>query len=78
MYTSELDQSAGGANPEVLLKDRLKQGRERLDVALEALASLCEPVEPPQGELEHIHYFCGNTEIPSDLKEREPRRAALY
>jgi type I restriction enzyme R subunit len=35
-------------------------------------------VEPPKGELEHIHYFCGNTEIPSDLKEREPQRAALY
>jgi type I restriction enzyme, R subunit len=32
-------------------------------------------VEPPKGELEHIHYFCGNTEIPSDLKEREPQRA---
>ena len=39
---------------------------------------LCEPVEPPKGELEHIHYFCGNTEIPADLKEREPQRAALY
>jgi hypothetical protein len=39
---------------------------------------LCEPVEPPKGELEHIHYFCGNTEIPSDLEEPEPQRAALY
>jgi len=38
----------------------------------------CEPVDPPKGELEHIHYFCGNTETPDDLKEREPRRAALY
>jgi type I restriction enzyme R subunit len=28
--------------------------------------------------LEHIHYFCGNTENPDDLKEREPQRAALY
>jgi type I restriction enzyme R subunit len=35
-------------------------------------------MEPPQGELEHIHYFCGNTEIPADLKEREPQRAGLY
>jgi type I restriction enzyme, R subunit len=35
-------------------------------------------VEPPKGELEHIHYFCGNTEVPSDLQEREPQRAALY
>ena len=78
VYTSELDHSAGGADPEVLLQDRLKKGKERLDDALEALALLCEPVEPPKGELEHIHYFCGNTEIPTDLKEREPQRAALY
>src|SRR5204863_5455207 len=76
--TSDLDHSAGGADPEVLLQDRLKKGRERLDNAMEALILLCEPVEPPKGELEHIHYFCGNTEIPSDLEEREPRRAALY
>jgi len=78
VYTSELDHSAGGADPEVLLQDRLKKGKERLDNAIEALALLCEPVEPPKGELEHIHYFCGNTEIASDLKEREPQRAALY
>ena len=78
VYTSELDHSAGGADPEVLLHDRLEKGKERLDQALEALALLCEPVEPPKGELEHIHYFCGNTEIPSDLEEREPQRAALY
>jgi type I restriction enzyme R subunit len=78
VYTSELDHSAGGADPEVLLQDRLKKGKERLDNALETVALLCEPVEPPRGELEHIHYFCGNTEIPEDLKEREPQRAALY
>ncbi len=78
VYTSELDRSAGGADPEVLLQDRLTKGRERLDGAIEQLAVLCEPVEPPQGELEHIHYFCGNTEIPEDLQQREPHRAALY
>jgi type I restriction enzyme, R subunit len=78
VYTSELDHSAGGADPEVLLQDRLKKGKERLDNAIEALAMLCEPVERPKGELEHIHYFCGNTEIPEDLAEREPQRAALY
>jgi type I restriction enzyme, R subunit len=32
----------------------------------------------PKGELEHIHYFCGNTEIPDDLAEHEPQRVALY
>jgi type I restriction enzyme, R subunit len=78
VYTSELDRSGGGADPDVLLHDRLEKGKERLDQALEALALLCEPVEPPKGELEHIHYFCGNTEIASDLEEREPQRAALY
>ena len=78
VYTSELDHSAGGVDPEVLLKDRLKKGKERLDDALEALPLLCEPVKPPKDELEHIHYFCGNTEIPADLQEREPQRAALY
>jgi type I restriction enzyme R subunit len=78
VYSAELDHSSGGAAPEVLLQDRLKQGKERLDNAIEALALLCEPVEAPKDELQHIHYFCGNTEIPSDLKEREPQRAALY
>ncbi|MDF1593637.1 MAG: restriction endonuclease subunit R, partial [Desulfobacterales bacterium] len=78
VYTSELDHSAGGAAPEVLLQERLKKGKERLDQAMETLALLCEPVEPPKGELEHIHYFCGNTEIPTALQERKPQRAALY
>lgn len=78
VYTSELDHSAGGTAPEILIQNRLKIGKERLDNALQALDLLCEPVEPPKGELEHIHYFCGNTEIPSDLQEREPLRATLY
>ena len=78
VYTSEVDDSDGGPSPEVLMQDRLKKGSERLDGALEAIAMLCEPVEPPKGELEHIHYFCGNTEIPEDLAENEPQRVALY
>ena len=78
VYTSELDRSAGGVDPAVLLQGRLSKGRERLDDAIEALALLCEPVVPPKGELEHIHYFCGNTEIADDLKAREPQRVALY
>ena len=78
VYSSELDHSAGGVDPEVTLQDRLKKGRERLDAAIEQLALLCEPVNPPRGELEHIQYFCGNTEIASDLKEREPQRTRLY
>jgi type I restriction enzyme, R subunit len=78
VYTSELDSSPDGADPQILMQDRLTRGRERLDNALEALALLCEPVEPPRGELQHIHYFCGNTEIPEDLAAHETQRVALY
>jgi type I restriction enzyme R subunit len=79
VYTSELDQSDdSGVDPQILLQDRLTKGRERLDNALDAIKLLCEPVAPPQGELEHIHYFCGNTEISTDLKAHEPQRVALY
>lgn len=78
VYTSDLDDSDGGANPEILLETRLKKGRERLDQAIETVEMLLEPVQPPKGELEHIHYFCGNTEIPEDLQTRETQRVALY
>ncbi len=74
----DLDLSSDGVDPNVLLQDRLKKGKERLDNSIEVLSLLCEAVEPPKGELEHIHFFCGNTEIESDLKDREPHRAALY
>ncbi len=78
VYTSELDHSDGSSASEVLLQDRLEKGRERLEQTLEQLSLLCEPVEPPRSELQFIHYFCGNTEIPSDLLEHEPQRVALY
>ncbi|GAA5483849.1 type I restriction endonuclease subunit R [Haloferula sargassicola] len=78
VYTSELDTSAGGEDPQVMLKDRLKKCRERLDDAIEKLHLLCEPVDEPKGELEHIRYFCGNTEIPAELEKRQPQREALY
>lgn len=78
VYTSELDASDDGASPEVLLQDRLKAGRERLEAAREAMALLCEPIPPPKGELEHIHYFCGNSEVREDLAQHEPQRVALY
>jgi len=78
VYSAELDDSAPGAAPEVLMQDRLTKGRERLEDALEALALICEPVLPPKGEFEHIQYFCGNSEIAEELALREPQRVALY
>jgi type I restriction enzyme R subunit len=78
VYSSELDHSAANVDPDVLMQNRLKAGREKLDDALQQLFHLCEPVPPPRDELEFLRFFCGNTEIASDLKEREPRRVALY
>ena len=78
VYSSELDNSLGGATPDVMLQARLQKGKERLDNALEAIILLCEPVEPPNGELDHIHYFCGNSENPNALSENEHKRTALY
>jgi type I restriction enzyme R subunit len=78
VYTSELDETAPGVRPDVLLQDRLTKGRERVDNAVETLVLLCEPVTPPRSELEYIQYFCGNTEKPEDLADREPNRVALY
>ncbi len=78
VYSSELDHSAGGADPEVLLNERLSKGRERMGAALEAYALLLEPVGPPKDMQAHIRYFCGNTENPDDLADRAPRREALY
>jgi len=79
VYTSELDYDTFEAEDvDVLLKDRLEKGRERLDNALEEIALLCEPVEPPKDSLAYIRYFCGNPENEEDLKDSEVKRTALY
>lgn len=78
VYTSELDDSDDSGSPEILMQDRLERGREKIEAARETLRLLCEPVAPPKGELEHIHFFCGNTEIADDLVAHEPQRIALY
>ncbi|MBT4922482.1 MAG: HsdR family type I site-specific deoxyribonuclease, partial [Rickettsiales bacterium] len=79
VYTNELDYDGFEAKDcDILLKDRLKLGRERLDNALEAVELLCEPVEPPKADIDYIRYFCGNTEIPEELKAREVQRNTLY
>jgi type I restriction enzyme R subunit len=82
VYSAELDTTAGEQASDILMQDRLKKGRERLDQALETLELLCTPVEPPSvqpdRQLAYIHYFCGNVEIPDELKAREYQRFAFY
>jgi len=79
VYTEELDyDDFETTDCDILLKDRLKMGRERLDAALEAVEMLCEPVKAPKADLDYIRYFCGNTEVAEDLKEHEIKRHGLY
>jgi type I restriction enzyme R subunit len=78
VYSSELDHSAGGVDPEVVLQGRLTKGRKRLDESCEAIHLLCEPVPPPRNDDAFRRYFCGNTEVATDLSDRAPLRAAFY
>lgn len=79
VYTSELDYDTfEKGDVDVLLKDRLEKGRERLDNALEEIALLCEPVASPKDSLAYIRYFCGDPENEEDLKANEVKRTSLY
>lgn len=78
VYTSELDDTSSGKEESIDVKDRLTLGKERLDNAIEAMEELLVPVAPPKETPQCIQYFCGNTEIPEDLKQKEPLRTTLY
>ncbi len=78
-YTGEAFAGYDKVDVEGLLKDRLDQGRARLEEAREAVKALCEPVEPPRDTAAYLRCFCaaesGNAE---QLKQNEPKRVALY
>lgn len=80
VYTSdELDLDDGGdAENNVHLKDWLKEGKERLDDAREALRHLCEPVEAPREVEQFLRYFCGDSTDPEALAATEDLRVAFY
>ena len=78
VYSSELDHSAEGVDPAVVLQERLIKGRKRLEEALETAYLICEPVPPPRDDDAFRRYFCGNTEVATDLADREPLRAEFY
>ena len=75
VYTSELDHSAG-ADPRCWCRIASKKGETARQCAGNPRPAV-RAVEPPRASW-NMHYFCGNTEIPTDLQEREPQRAALY
>ncbi|GBF38480.1 type I restriction endonuclease subunit R [Leptospira johnsonii] len=79
VYTSEMDlTNATREDSEIILKDRLKTAKDKLENALEEIEILCESVEHPKSLLHYIQYFCGNPEVPEELRDTEFRRASLY
>lgn len=80
VYTSdELDiDDTDGSDGNVTLKDWLKEGKEQLDAAREALRYLCEPVAAPKEIEQYLHYFCGDAGNPEALNETEPLRITFY
>ena len=80
VYTSdELDiDDTDGDDGNVIVKDWLKEGKQKLDEAREALHYLCEPVAQPRQLEQYIHYFCGNAAEAGALEATEPLRIGFY
>ena len=78
-YTGEAFGSYDTADVAGLLKNRIQQGRERLEETREAIHALCEHVSPSRGVTDYLRFFCatesGNAE---QLEANAPRRVALY
>lgn len=79
VYSSdELDTEACGDDSNVIIKDRLVEGKKQLDAARERLKFLCDQVLAPREIEQYLLYFCGNTASPTALADTEPLRIAFY
>ena len=76
-YTGEAFEGYDDEDVRGLLKDRLQQGRERLEETREAVKALCEPVAPPRDTADYLRFFCA-ADNDGQLNDKEPRRIALY
>ena len=79
-YTGEAFANYDAKDVEGLLKDRLEQGRKRLEETREAVKALCEPVEPPHDTDAYLRYFChgGPGDAAKHLGGSERKRLTLY
>lgn len=60
------------------LKNKLVEGKKKLEDSLEAVKALCEAVDMPKSEVDFLDYFVGDTEFKDTLQDTEPQRVALY
>ena len=78
-YTGEALDGYEAGDVDGLLKDRVRQARERLEAVREKIAALCEPVEPPRGTAEYLRYFCAEEAGDAgQLNANEKKRQTLY
>ena len=79
-YTGEAFEGYDREDVEGLLKDRLEQGRKRLEETREAVKALCEPVEPPYDTEAYLRYYChdGIGSTAPQLAANERKRLTLY
>ena len=78
-YTGEAFEGYDADDVKGLLKDRLQQGRERLEEAREAVKALCEPVDPPRDTAAYLRFFCAlDSGDGRQLKANERKRVSLY
>src|SRR5665648_762346 len=62
-YTTGAFEGYAVEDIEGLIKDRLTEAKKYLDTTLEELDDLCDGVPAPRGEIEYIHYFCGENGV---------------
>lgn len=62
-----------------LIKNRLKQARERLEEAREAIKALCEPVKLPRDVNDYIDFFVTTDTLDDkQIEQNEAKRLAFY
>ena len=78
-YTGEAFEGYDADDVRGLLKDRLEQGRERLEEAREAVKALCEPVDSPRDSAAYRRFFCAvDSGDAWQLKANQRKRVSLY
>lgn len=62
-----------------LIKDRSKEAIAYFKETFDNLEELCEGVEEPRGDIQYLHYFCGESGIDEETQEIYARmREKLY